>query len=72
MNINLLKGHIRAAGLTQEGVADKMGVSLSRLNAKLNERGGACFDLNELLDLRRILALSDKAFCAIFLEGGGQ
>lgn len=70
MNINLLKGHIRAAGLSQENVADKIGISISRFNAKLNERGGAEFKLTELLALRGVLKLSDKEFCAVFLTGG--
>lgn len=70
MNTNLLKGHIRAAGMTQANVADAMGVSISRFNAKLNERGDAEFKLTELLALRGILKLSDKEFCAVFLTGG--
>lgn len=68
MNINLLKGHIRAAGMSQEDVAKKMNVSLSRFNAKLNLRGGANFDLWELCDMRDILHLSAQDTFQIFFQ----
>lgn len=66
MNINLLKGKIREKALTQEAVAARMGVSLSRFNAKLNERGGAEFSLGELQALRSILQLTGKQAEQIF------
>lgn len=68
MNVNKLKGVIRGAGLNQEEVAQKMGISLSRFNAKLNARGGAEFLLDELLALKNILGLSDRDFCDIFIH----
>ena len=68
MNINLLKGKMREKALTQEDVASKMGVSLSRFNAKLNERGGAEFSLGELQALRGILQLNAKQTEQIFFE----
>ena len=39
MNINMLKGKIKENDMTQEDVANKIGLSLLRLNAKLNETG---------------------------------
>lgn len=66
MNINLLKGKMRENALTQEVMAAKMGISLSRFNAKLNERGGAEFSLGELQALKSILSLSSKQVDQIF------
>ena len=66
MNINLLKGKIREKGLTQADVADRMGVSLSRFNAKLNGRGGAEFNLREVQALRGMLSLTAKQTEQIF------
>ena len=66
MNINLLKGKMRELALTQEAVAAKLGVSLSRFNAKLNERKGAEFSLGELQALRGILQLNAEQTEQIF------
>lgn len=66
MNINLLKGKIREKSLTQRALADKMGVSLSRFNAKLNERDGAEFSLGELRALKALLALTPRQVDQIF------
>lgn len=41
MNVNMLKGKIKENDMTQEDVANKIGLSLSRFNAKLNETGGS-------------------------------
>ncbi|MGN0968849.1 MAG: helix-turn-helix domain-containing protein [Oscillospiraceae bacterium] len=66
MNVNLLKGKMKEHALTQGEVAEKMGVSLSRFNAKLNERGGAEFSLGELQALKNILALTSRQVDQIF------
>lgn len=66
MNTNLLKGKIREKALTQQALADKMGVSLSRFNAKLNERGGAEFSLGELQALKALLTLTPRQVDQIF------
>lgn len=66
MNVNLLKGKIKEHALTQGEVAEKMGVSLSRFNAKLNGRGGAEFSLGELQALKSILALTSRQVDQIF------
>lgn len=68
MKINMLKGAIRSKGLSQENAAEKMGISLSRFNAKLNERGGAEFGLSELRTLKSILNLSAKDVDEIFFR----
>ncbi len=68
MNINLLKGKMREKAMTQQAVAARLGVSLSRFNAKLNERAGAEFSLGELQALRHILQLNAKQTEQIFFE----
>lgn len=66
MNKNLLKGKMREYAMTQEIVANKIGVSLSRFNAKLNETGGAEFSLGEVRLLRDIFNLDEQTFVQIF------
>lgn len=66
MNVNLLKGKMKERALTQGDVAEKLGVSLSRFNAKLNGRGGAEFSLGELQALKSILALTSRQVDQIF------
>lgn len=66
MDANKLKGKLREKALSQEKVADKMGISLSRFNAKINGRGGAEFSLGELQALKDILALNAVQVDQIF------
>lgn len=66
MNANLLKGKLREQGLTQQAAAAEMGVSLSRFNAKLNQRDGAEFSLGELKALKTILTLTARQVDQIF------
>lgn len=66
MNVNLLKAKMKEHGLTQGNMAGRMGVSLSRFNAKLNGRGGAEFSLGELQALKTILALTPRQVDQIF------
>lgn len=67
MNKDLLKGLIRGCGMTQETVAAKIGISLSRFNAKINETGGAEFSLGEARSLKKILNMTAEQFDIIFL-----
>lgn len=48
MDKQLLKSIMVAYGDTQESLAAAMGISLSRFNAKINERDGAAFTKNEM------------------------
>ena len=48
MNKNLLASHMARHGDTQQKLADEMGISFSRLNAKINEKGGAQFLESEM------------------------
>lgn len=68
MNGALLKGKMREHGLTQKEVAEKIGVSLSRFNAKLNETGGAEFSLGEVRAMIPILRLTPDLVDDIFFN----
>lgn len=48
MNKAELNRHIRFHDENQEGLADAMGISRSRLNAKICERHGAGFTTSEI------------------------
>ena len=64
----LLKGKIREKGMSQQDVASKIGVSLSRFNAKLNNTDGAQFTLREVKDMRVLLDLTPEQVDQIFLN----
>lgn len=66
MNINKLKGRMRECQLSQERAAEKMGISLSRFNAKVNCRRDAEFSLGELRALKDLLGLSAQEVEQIF------
>lgn len=68
MNANLLKGKMMERGMTQEEVAKKIGISLSRFNAKLNETGGAEFSLGEVKSLIELFRLSAKQIDQTFFR----
>ena len=68
MNSALLKGEIRAKSMTQEDVASRIGVSLSRFNAKLNNYGGAEFSLGEIRAIKALLRLDSGKVNAIFFS----
>ena len=68
MNTNMLKGKMMEQGMTQEEVAKKIGISLSRFNAKLNETGGAEFSLGELKSLVELFRLTPKQLDQIFFD----
>ena len=66
MNIDLLKGEIKSHGMTQEDVAKKIGLSLSRFNAKLNNTNGAEFSLGEAMAMIKLLSLDPARVDQIF------
>ena len=51
---------------TQETLADAMGLSLSRFNAKVNERDGAAFNQNEMRFIIDRYSLSQDDAMSIF------
>ena len=68
MNSDLLKGKIREQAMTQGDVAEKIGISLSRFNAKLNNSGGAEFSLGEVRAIKALLQLSAEQVGHIFFD----
>lgn len=68
MNSVLLKGKIRAKGVTQGEIATKIGLSLSRFNAKLNNTSGAEFSLGEVRALKTVLSLDSDEVESIFFN----
>lgn len=68
MNKDKLKGQIRSLGMTQGDVAEKIGVSLSRFNAKINETDGAEFSLGEVQALKGLLNLNSDQVDQIFFS----
>ncbi len=65
MNSNKLKGLIVSAGETQAQLAEAMGISLSRLNAKINETD-AEFTQREIAFIRDRYNLTDNQIADIF------
>ncbi len=55
-------------GLNQTEMSDRIGMSLSRFNAKLNETGGAEFNLGELQSIKKILGLNADEVDDIFFD----
>ena len=54
--------------MTQEDIASKIGISLSRFNAKLNNTGGAEFSLGEVRAIKALLCLNSEAVDSIFFD----
>lgn len=68
MNSALLKGKMKENSMTQGQLADKVGISLSRFNAKLNKTSGAEFTLGEVLAIKQVLNLDSEMVDRIFLK----
>ena len=66
MNVNMLKGKIKENDMTQEDVANKIGLSLSRFNAKLNETGGDEFSIGEVRSMKNLFKLQPEQVDQIF------
>lgn len=67
MNSQKLKGLIVTYDGNQQTLAEAMGISLSRLNAKINGWDGAQFTRDEMLFIRDRYKLTVKQFDEIFL-----
>lgn len=61
-----VEGKIKENDMTQEDVANKIGLSLSRFNAKLNETGGAEFSLGEVRSMKNLFKLEPEQVDQIF------
>jgi len=68
MNAQLLKGIIKIYDGSQAVLAKAMGISHSRLNAKINERNGAEFSLGEIVFIRDRYNLSKTQLTDIFFS----
>lgn len=64
----VLKGRIKTLGMNQADVADKIGLSASRFNAKLNNTRGAEFSLREVRALKNLLDLGADEVDDIFFS----
>lgn len=68
MNADKLLGIIKENGDTQESLAYAIGISRSRLSAKIHERDGAVFTQPEILAIKRRYALDDEMLNVIFFN----
>lgn len=69
MNKALLRSHMAKFSDTQEALAASMSLSLSRFNAKLNERGGAAFTQSEMsFIIERYQLSGDEAMAVFFTQ----
>ena len=66
MNKNMFVSKMKLFGDTQETVANALGCSLSRLNAKINETDGAEFKQSEILFFRNRWHLTPEEVDQIF------
>ena len=68
VNSQLLKAMMVLHGDTQSSLASAMGVSLSRLNAKINETNGSEFRQNEISFIAQRYALTGDQVIDIFFS----
>ena len=61
-----LNSHMALHSDTQKSLAESLGLSLSRLNAKLNQTCGAEFTLSEMMGIVRRYGLTPEEGGAIF------
>lgn len=66
MNKNMFVSKMKLFGDTQMILAKALGMSISRLNAKVNGTGGAQFRPNEISFFRVRWRLSPEEVCQIF------
>ncbi|MBZ9634695.1 helix-turn-helix transcriptional regulator [Clostridium sp. FP1] len=59
MNINKLKGKMVEAGISQEKLAQKLGITVQALNAKLNNR--SCLTIEEAKGITNILNIENPS-----------
>lgn len=68
MNKALLNSHMAKFSETQASLATAMGLSLSRLNAKINEAHGAAFTQAEMAFIIGRYGISNDEACEIFFN----
>ena len=67
MNKAMLESIMKLNSDTQSDLADYLGISLSPLNAKINEYRGAQFFQTEIAAIKKRYSLSETQVDAIFL-----
>lgn len=67
MNTAKLKGKMRELSITQEKLAERMGISISTLNRKLQAEHGESFTVGEAMKISEILELTGNEAQDIFL-----
>ena len=68
INKNLLASFMKKNGETQRNLAEALGTSLSRLNAKINNWNGADFTQAEIEFIMNRYRMSKKEGSSIFLH----
>ncbi len=68
MNANIIRARMAECGLTQGDTAKAIGISLSRFNAKLNNKNGAEFSLPDAIALKKVLKLTTEQIEQIFFD----
>jgi len=66
MNKNKLVSKMKLYGDTQEMLADAIGISVQRLNAKINQTGGAEFTMSEIRAIKIRYNLTSEEVDEIF------
>lgn len=69
MNKALLESKMKLHGDNQSKLADALGISLPRFNAKLNETNGAEFTQGEIQKVKERYNLTGEEVDAIFFKG---
>lgn len=67
MNKNMLISVMKLHGDNQADLADYIGISLQRCNAKINGTGGAVFDMVEIAKIKKKYNLTAEQVDLIFL-----
>lgn len=65
VNINKLKGKMKEKNITQEKLADSIGVARSTINRKINQ-GGSDFSIEEVQKIISLLEISNVEAIEIF------
>ena len=66
MNKNKFVSVMKLHGDTQESLAEAIGISVQRLNAKINSTGGAEFTMSEIREIKIIYNLTCQEIDEIF------
>lgn len=71
VNVNRLKGSIAASGMTQEAVANAIGIDSSTFSRKMNSNC-LTFSIRQMHEIIDVLSIDQAEATAIFLSEGSQ